>query len=199
MDLEKRAAAPSEPEYAQGGTRVLDRRSMQHPERSVRLKPIPTKGQEEGMMSEGTGCAIEILLVEDNIGDVRLTKEALSEAKVPNRLHVAHDGVAALQFLRKEQPYTESPQPDLVLLDLNLPKKSGFEVLAQMKQDPALRTIPVIILTSSNAEGDVLKSYDNHANAYVTKPVDLEKYFTIVQRIDDFWLATVRLLASPPR
>ncbi|UVT17849.1 MAG: response regulator [Nitrospira sp.] len=151
------------------------------------------------MMSEGTGCAIEILLVEDNIGDVRLTKEALSEAKVPNRLHVAHDGVAALQFLRKEQPYTESPQPDLVLLDLNLPKKSGFEVLAQMKQDPALRTIPVIILTSSNAEGDVLKSYDNHANAYVTKPVDLEKYFTIVQRIDDFWLATVRLLASPPR
>jgi len=150
-------------------------------------------------MSQKMGCAIEILLVEDNAGDVRLTKEALSEAKVPNRLHVAHDGVAAVQFLRKEQPYSESPQPDLVLLDLNLPKKSGFEVLRHMKEDPALRTIPVIILTSSNAEGDVQKGYENHANAYVTKPVDLEKYFAIVERIDDFWLATVRLLSNPPR
>ncbi len=102
--------------------------------------------------------------------------EALLEAKVPNRLHMTHDGMAVLQFLRKEQLYNESPHPDLVLLDLNLP---GLEVLAQIKQDPALRTIPVIILTSSYAEGDVLKSYDNHANAYVTKPVDLEKYFTI--------------------
>ena len=146
-------------------------------------------------MSEETGYAIEILLVEDNVGDVRLTKEALSEAKIPNRLHVAHDGVAALKFLRKEEPYSESPQPDLVLLDLNLPRKSGLEVLAHIKQDPVLRTIPVIILTSSNAESDVLKSYDNHANAYITKPVELEKYFTIVERIDDFWLATVRLPA----
>lgn len=146
-------------------------------------------------MSEETGDAIQILLVEDNVGDVRLTKEALSEAKVPNCLHVAHDGVAALKFLRKEEPYSESPQPDLVLLDLNLPRKSGLEVLAHIKQDPVLRTIPVIILTSSNAESDVLKSYDNHANAYITKPVELEKYFTIVERIDDFWLATVRLPA----
>src|SRR5690348_15263581 len=99
-------------------------------------------------MSEETGYAIEILLVEDNVGDVRLTKEALSEAKVPNRLHVAHDGVAALQFLGMEEPYSESPRPDLVLLDLNLPRKSGLEVLARIKQDPVLRTIPVIILTS---------------------------------------------------
>jgi CheY-like chemotaxis protein len=146
-------------------------------------------------MSEETEYAIEILLVEDNVGDVRLTKEAFSEAKVPNRLHVAHDGVAALKFLRKEEPYGESPHPDLVLLDLNLPRKSGLEVLAHIKQDPVLRTIPVIILTSSNAESDVLKSYDNHANAYITKPVELEKYFTIVERIDDFWLATVKLPA----
>lgn len=150
-------------------------------------------------MSEETGYAIEILLVEDNAGDVRLTKEALSEAKVPNRLHVAHDGVAALQFLRMEEPYSESPRPDLVLLDLNLPRKSGLEVLAHIKQDPVLRTIPVIILTSSNAESDVLKSYDNHANAYITKPVELEKYFTIVERIDDFWFATARLPASHPQ
>ena len=150
-------------------------------------------------MSEETGYAIEILLVEDNVGDVRLTKEALSEAKVPNRLHVAHDGVAALQFLRMEGPYSESPRPDLVLLDLNLPRKSGLEVLAHIKQDPMLRTIPVIILTSSNAESDVLKSYDNHANAYITKPVELEKYFAIVEHIDDFWLATVRLPASHPQ
>ncbi len=150
-------------------------------------------------MSEGTGRTIEILLVEDNLGDVRLTKEALSEAKVPNRLHVAHDGVVAMQFLRKEQPYSESPHPDLVLLDLNLPKKSGLEVLAQIKQDQALRTIPVIILTSSDAESDVLKCYDNYANAYITKPVVLEKYFTIVERIDDFWLATASLPASHPQ
>lgn len=150
-------------------------------------------------MSEETGCAIEILLVEDNVGDVRLTKEALSEAKVPNRLHVAHDGVAALQFLRMEGPYSGSPRPDLVLLDLNLPRKSGLEVLAHIKQDPVLRAIPVIILTSSNAESDVLKSYDNHANAYITKPVELEKYFAIVEHIDDFWLATVRLPASHPQ
>jgi CheY-like chemotaxis protein len=146
-------------------------------------------------MSEETHGMIEILLVEDNAGDVRLTEEALAEAKIRNRLHIVHDGVAALQFLRKEHPYSETPQPDLVLLDLNLPRKSGIEVLAQMKQDLALRSIPVIVLTSSNAERDVRRSYENHANAYITKPVDLDKYFTIVKRIDDFWLTTVRLLA----
>lgn len=146
-------------------------------------------------MSKAGEHAIEILLVEDNIGDVRLTKEALSEAKVLNRLHVVNDGMAALQFLRNERPYCESPKPDLILLDLNLPRKSGFEVLAQIKRDPTLRSIPVIILTSSDAEEDVLKSYENHANAYITKPVDVERYFTVVRRIDDFWLSTVRLLA----
>lgn len=149
-----------------------------------------------GLMNRGTARAIEILLVEDNAGDVRLTKEALSEATVPNRLHVTNDGVAALKFLRQERPYGESPQPDLVLLDLNLPKKSGLEVLAQMKHDPALRTIPVIILTSSSSEGDVRKSYENHANAYITKPVDLEQYFTIVKRLEEFWLASVRLVGQ---
>lgn len=186
-------------ECAQDDGSVVDAQSTDPPERKMRVKHIPVKGQGGGAMGEGTGCAIEILLVEDNVGDVRLTKEALSEAKIPNRLHVASDGLAALQFLRKEQPYGDCPQPDLVLLDLNLPKKSGLEVLAQIKQDPALRTIPVIILTSSNAEGDVLQSYDHHANAYVTKPVELEKFFSIVERIDDFWLATARLPASNPQ
>lgn len=146
-------------------------------------------------MSGETHGTIEILLVEDNAGDVRLTKEALSEAKIRNRLHIVHDGVAALRLLRKEHPYSDNPHPDLVLLDLNLPRKSGLEVLTEMKQDRELRSIPVIILTSSNAERDVRQSYENYANAYVTKPVDLEQYFTIVKRIDDFWLTTVRLLA----
>lgn len=148
-------------------------------------------------MSHETARTIEILLVEDNFGDVRLTKEALSEAKSTTRLHITHDGVAALEFLKKEGPYGESPQPDLVLLDLNLPKKSGFEVLTQMKQDPILRTIPVIILTSSNAETDVRKCYEHHANAYITKPVDLEQYFGSLKHIDEFWLSTVRLLSHP--
>ena len=196
---QRHAAARPALECAQDEIRMFDPQSLESLERKLGLKHLPIKGQEGKTMSEGTGYAIEILLVEDNVGDVRLTKEALSEAKVPNRLHVVHDGVAALQFLRKEQPYRESPQPDLVLLDLNIPKKSGLEVLEQIKQDPVLRNIPVIILTSSNAEADVLKSYDNHANAYVTKPVEVEKYFTIVERIDDFWLATARLPASHPQ
>lgn len=141
---------------------------------------------------------VEILLVEDNAGDIRLTKEAFSEMNVRTRVHIAQDGAAALQFLRKEQLYNESPHPDLIILDLNLPKKSGFEVLVQIKENPELRSIPVIILTSSNAEGDVRKSYENHANAYILKPVDLEEYFTIVKRINEFWLSTVRLLAHSP-
>ena len=144
-------------------------------------------------MSDGTERAIEILLVEDNAGDVRLTKEALLEAKVLTRLHIINDGVAAVEFLKKEGRYGESPQPDLVLLDLNLPKMSGFEVLAKMKQDATLRAIPVIILTSSNAETDIRKCYETHANAYITKPVDIEKYFSLVKHLDEFWFSTVRL------
>lgn len=146
-------------------------------------------------MNDGIERAIEILLVEDNAGDVRLTKEALSEAKLRTSLHVTNDGVAALEFLKNEGPYGKSPQPDLVLLDLNLPKMNGFEVLAKMKQDLSLCTIPVIILTSSNAEADVQKCYENHANAYITKPVDLQDYFGLVKRINEFWFSTVRLLS----
>ena len=139
--------------------------------------------------------AIEILLVEDNAGDVRLTKEALSESKSITNLHIVNDGVAAGEFLKGEGPYKKSPRPDLILLDLNLPKKSGFEVLVDIKQDPLLRTIPVIILTTSNAEVDVRKGYENHANAYIIKPVNIEDYFTLVKHIDEFWLGSVRLLS----
>jgi chemotaxis family two-component system response regulator Rcp1 len=139
---------------------------------------------------------IELLLVEDNPGDVRLTQEALREGKVRNHLHVAVDGVEALAFLRREGQYANAPQPDLILLDLNLPKKSGREVLAEIKADPALRRIPVVILTVSKAEEDVLKSYNLHANCYITKPVDLDQFLEVVKSIEDFWLTVVVL---PPR
>jgi chemotaxis family two-component system response regulator Rcp1 len=137
--------------------------------------------------------AVEILLVEDNPGDVRLTQEALKEAKVRNNLYVVEDGVAAMEFLRRQGPYADSPQPDLILLDLNLPKKDGREVLAEIKQEPNLMRIPVVVLTTSRAEEDVLRSYDLHANCYVTKPVDLDQFITIVKSIEDFWLTIVRL------
>jgi len=139
---------------------------------------------------------IEILLVEDNPGDVRLTREALKEGKVKNRLTVASDGVEAMAFLRREGEYASSPRPDLILLDLNLPRKDGREVLAEIKADPALRRIPVVVLTTSDAEQDVLRSYNLHANCYVTKPVVLEKFLAIVRSLEDFWLTIVRL---PPR
>jgi two-component system, chemotaxis family, response regulator Rcp1 len=138
------------------------------------------------------GRPIEILLVEDNPGDVRLTIEALRESKVRNNLRVAPDGVVALERLR--QP--DSPRPDLILLDLNLPKKDGREVLAEIKADPALKTIPVVILTTSRAEQDVLKSYQLQANCYITKPVDLEQFITVVKSIEDFWLTIVTLPPS---
>ena len=136
---------------------------------------------------------IEILLVEDNPGDVRLTQEALKDAKVRNTLHVAMDGVAALAFLRQEGKYAAVPRPDLILLDLNLPKKNGREVLEEIKQDDALRHIPVVILTTSQAEPDIAESYRLHANAYVTKPVDLEQFLTVVKSIEQFWLEIVKL------
>jgi chemotaxis family two-component system response regulator Rcp1 len=145
------------------------------------------------MMRNETGNLIEILLVEDNVGDVGLMREALSEAKVPNRLHVAKDGVEALQFLKKENQHAGSPSPDLVVLDLNIPKRNGFEVLELIKSDPQFKRIPVIILTSSKADGDVLRCYNSYANSYVTKPVDFDKYFSVVEVIDEFWLSTVRL------
>jgi CheY-like chemotaxis protein len=136
---------------------------------------------------------IEILLVEDNLGDARLTEEALKEGKVRNNLHHARDGVEAMAFLRREGQYKNAPRPDLVLLDLNLPRKDGREVLAEMKEHPDLRLIPVVVLTTSEAEQDVVRTYELRANCYITKPVDLEKFITIVRSIEDFWLTIVRL------
>jgi two-component system, chemotaxis family, response regulator Rcp1 len=140
---------------------------------------------------------IEILLVEDSPADVDLTREALEDAKVRNNLHVASDGVEALAFLRREGPYANAPRPDLILLDLNLPKKDGREVLAEIKADPIQRRIPVVVLTTSEAEQDILRSYDLHANCYITKPVDLEQFVTVVRSIEDFWLAIVKLPTEP--
>jgi CheY-like chemotaxis protein len=136
---------------------------------------------------------IEILLVEDNPGDVRLTMEALKEGKVRNRLSVVVDGVEAMAFLRREGMHRDAPRPDLILLDLNLPKKNGREVLAEVKGDPGLRRIPVVILTSSQAEQDIVQSYDLHANCYITKPIDLEQFFAIAKAVEDFWLTIVKL------
>ena len=145
------------------------------------------------MSERQPGGPVEILLVEDNPADVRLTQEALKEGKVFNNLHWAKDGVEALEFLRREGKHAGAPRPDIILLDLNLPKKDGREVLSEIKRDEDLRKIPVVILTTSKAEEDVLKSYDLHANCYVTKPVDLDKFIVVVQSIDRFWLTVVTL------
>lgn len=139
------------------------------------------------------GTPIEILLVEDNPGDVRLTQEALKDGKVRNNMRVVKDGVEALKFLRREGKYAGMPRPDLILLDLNLPKKDGREVLAEIKGDEVLRCIPVVVLTTSRAEQDILKAYDLHANCYITKPVDLDQFITVVKSIEDFWLTIVKL------
>lgn len=142
------------------------------------------------------GRPVEFLLAEDNPGDVRLTKEALRESKISNNLNVAPDGVEAMAFLRREGKYANAPRPDVILLDLNLPKKDGREVLAEVKADPSLRLIPVVIITSSEAEQDVLKTYELHANCYVTKPVDLEQFIKVIQSIETFWLTIVTLPSS---
>ena len=131
--------------------------------------------------------ARDILLVEDNPDDVDLTREAFREVGATSRLHVVESGIDAIAFLRREGPYAAAPTPDLVLLDLNLPKKSGHEVLAEIKRDPTLRAIPIVVLTSSAAESDVARSYALSANGYVTKPVDLDDYFRVVRLIDHFW------------
>jgi len=135
---------------------------------------------------------IEILLVEDNPGDVRLTIEALKDGKVQNSLHVAKDGVEALAFLHRQGQYEAAPAPDLILLDLNLPKKDGHEVLAEIKDDPQLKRIPVIVLTTSEAEKDILKTYQLHASSYITKPVDLGQFINVIKSIEDFWLTVVK-------
>jgi CheY-like chemotaxis protein len=139
---------------------------------------------------------IEVLLVEDDPGDVLMTKEAFADYKIANRLTVVTNGEDAIAYMRKQGPYAEAPTPDLVLLDLNLPRRDGREVLRDIKEDPQLRRVPVVVLTTSDAEEDVLASYDLHANAYVRKPVDFEQFVAAVRAIDDFFITVVRL---PPR
>jgi len=145
------------------------------------------------MSNDVSGRSVEILLVEDNPGDVRLTREALREGKVRNNLHVTGDGVEALQFLRREGEFAQAVGPDLILLDLNLPKKDGRELLSDIKADDDLKRIPVVILTTSKDEADILKSYNLHANCYITKPVDLEQFIVVVNTIEDFWMTIVKL------
>lgn len=148
------------------------------------------------MAGQSISRPIEILMVEDNPGDVRLTREALKDCKVLNDLHVVEDGVAALDYLHRRAPYENALRPDLVLLDLNLPKMDGRQVLAAIKSDPVLKVIPVVVLTSSEAEEDIVRAYDLAANCYVTKPVDLHQFNRIVKAIEGFWLTIVTL---PPR
>jgi chemotaxis family two-component system response regulator Rcp1 len=135
---------------------------------------------------------VRLLLVEDNAGDVRLTQEAFKDAKVHLDLHVVSDGVEAMDFLHRRGRYVDSPRPDLILLDLNLPRKDGREVLTEIKTDPLLKTIPVVILTTSGSDVDIERSYQLNANCYVSKPVDLEQFLSVVRSIDDFWLSAVR-------
>ncbi|MDY6930437.1 MAG: response regulator [Halobacteriota archaeon] len=144
-------------------------------------------------MENNMNRPVEILLVEDNPGDVRLTQEAFNEGKIKNNLHIVGDGIEALKFLRNEGDYANAPRPDLVLLDLNMPRMGGREVLENMKADSVLKSIPVVILTTSEAEQDILKSYDLQANCYITKPVDIVQFFEIIHYIEDFWFAVVRL------
>ena len=139
---------------------------------------------------------VEILLVEDSPSDTELTVEALREAKIRNHLSTVEDGVQAVEFLRREGKFAAAPRPDLIMLDLNLPRKDGREVLAEIKADDSLKTIPVVVLTTSRAEQDVLKAYQQHANCYITKPVDFEKFLSVVRSIESFWLMVVTL--PPP-
>ena len=145
------------------------------------------------MYNDQFGKPIEIFLVEDNPGDVRLTQEAFKEGKVRNNLSVVEDGLEALAFLRREGKYVGAPRPDLILLDLNLPRMDGRTVLAPIKEDPNTKSIPVIILTTSKAEEDIVRTYNLHANCYITKPVDLDQFIRVVRCIEDFWLTIVKL------
>jgi CheY-like chemotaxis protein len=145
------------------------------------------------MVTAANGRPVEILLVEDNPGDVRLTKEALKEGNLLNKLSVVGDGMEALAFLRREGKFADSARPDMILLDLNLPKKSGLEVLADVKADEDLRRTPVVVLTTSQAEQDIVKSYNLYANCYISKPVDLGEFMNVVKSIEEFWLTVVKL------
>jgi len=139
---------------------------------------------------------VDILLVEDNPGDARLTQEALKDSKISNTLSIVDDGVEAMAFLRRQGKYAGAPRPDLILLDLNLPRKSGREVLSEIKMDDELKSIPVVVLTISRAEEDICRSYNSHANCYITKPLDFNQFLTITKSIEDFWLTIVKL---PPK
>jgi len=148
-------------------------------------------------MESKRGCRpVEVLLIEDNPGDVRLTMEAFKEGKIRNHLSVVSDGVEALAFLRREGPYANAPRPDIILLDLNLPKKDGRDVLAEIKTEEDLKRIPVVVLTTSNAEKDILGAYDLHTNRYITKPVDFAQFVTAVKLIEDFWFAIIKMSKS---
>jgi two-component system, chemotaxis family, response regulator Rcp1 len=155
-----------------------------------------TRPSELPMTANGIDGAVEILLVEDNPADARLTREVFEGGRLTTHLNVVSDGEEALAFLRREGPYCESPRPKLVLLDLNLPRKDGREVLLELKSDRALSRIPVIVLTTSAAEADILHSYDLQANCFITKPLDLDEFFDVVRAIEDFWLTTARLPSS---
>jgi CheY-like chemotaxis protein len=144
-------------------------------------------------MNKKAGSAVEILLVEDSPGDVRLTQEVLKEGKIHNNLSVVEDGLQALDFLYKREPYTNTPHPDLILLDLNLPRKDGREILEEIKADPELRRIPIVILTTSEAEEDIIRAYDLHANCYIAKPIDLDQFIQVIKSIEQFWLTIVKL------
>ena len=140
---------------------------------------------------------IEILLVEDNPGDVELTREAFIESRLSNHINVARDGVEALEYLRRKGVYANAVRPDIVLLDLNLPRKGGLEVLAELKADPDLRSIPIVVLTTSRQEEDIARSYHDHANCYISKPVDFDKFMGVVRSLENFWLTVVRLPSKP--
>jgi len=145
------------------------------------------------MTERGECQAVDVLLVEDDPGDILMTREAFEHHKIQNKLHVVTDGEQALQFLNQTGEYADAPRPGLILLDLNLPRRSGHEVLAELKEDPGLRVIPVVILTTSQAEEDILRSYSLHANAYVSKPVDFERFMDVIRQIDSFFVTVVKL------
>lgn len=158
--------------------------------------PLPNSGRTAQSPDPSISRPVEILLVEDSPTDVLLATEALSQAKVINNLHVVKDGVAAIEFLNRSETNPNTPRPDLILLDLNLPRKDGREVLAEIKASPTLKQIPVVVLTTSNAEKDVLESYGHHANCYITKPIDFGQFVDVVRQVESFWFAVVTL---PPK
>lgn len=149
-----------------------------------------------GMADKLTGNEIDILLVEDNPGDVRLTLEIFKDGKIANRITAVEDGIEAMDYLRREGKFKDSRRPDLILLDLNLPRKDGREVLREIKEDDSLKQIPIVVLTTSRAEEDIVRSYDLHANCYITKPVDLNQFIRVVGSIEEFWLSVVKLPTS---